>query len=179
MPRLSTTASLVLLLAMASCGGAEEAATTPAGEPAGRVVDLVSQRHEDAVLGAEGWGHAQSATADLDGDGAPETAVILANAPLYRGRVDWQDSQPWQVYIEEQDGTRTYVYKQLLQLGIIHARLARPIPSQPPTIVLLEHTSRGFGAYEVRYTGPGQATTVELTQRQFDLTSLFQGTPDP
>ena len=184
----------VLLLALSaaaatSCGGEGEPAQ-PAGAPPSPypTVDLVSPRLDDVAIGQAGWAHGQTATADLDGDGAPERAIIIANAEDYHGRVLWNDGQIWQVYVEEADGTRTYVYKRLLQLGSVTARLARPERArpirpgeqpEPPTILLLEHTPRSFSAYEVRYAGPGQATAVQLTSREFDLRSLFEGTPDP
>ena len=182
---------LALAAASAACGGGSEtpAAGSAAASPIPEV-DMVSPRHEDAVMGEAGWNHAQSATADLDGDGTAEKAVIIANADSYHGRVLWNDVQVWQVYIEEPDGTRTYVYKQFLQLGSVLARLARPpairpdaagkqMQVQPPTILLLEQVPQRFAAYEVRYSGPGQAKVVEVMHRDYDLRSLFQGTPDP
>jgi hypothetical protein len=185
---------LVLAFAAAAgCGGgggddspaAGSAPVSPLPE-----VDLVSPRHDDAVMGQAGWNHAQSATADLDGDGTAEKAVIIANADSYHGTVLWNDGQVWQVYVEEPDGTRTYVYKQFLQLGSVLARLARPEAPRPgaaakqpavqaPTILLLEQVPQRFAAYEVRYSGPGQASVVEVMHRAYDLSSLFQGTPDP
>ena len=182
--------ALLLLLAASACGGGGESGEPPAvAEPSPYpTVDLVSPRLDDVAIGQAGWAHGQTATADLDGDGAPERAVIIANAEDYHGRVLWNDSQIWQAYVEEADGTRTYVYKRLLQLGSVTARLARPESAgpirpgdqpQPPTILLLEHTPQSFSVYEVRYTGPGQATAVQLTSRDFDLRSLFEGTPDP
>ena len=178
------------LLALAACGGEGGGGAEPSTPEASRYppVDLVSPRLEDDTLGEPGWAHGQTATADLDGDGIPERAVIIANAEDYRGRVLWNDNQIWQVYVEETDGTRTYVYKRLLQLGSLTARLARPESArpirpgeqpEPPTILLLENTPQSFSAYEVRYSGPGQATAVQLTSRGFDLRSLFEGTPDP
>ena len=184
---------LLLLSAVAAsaCGGegAGEGETSAAPAPPSLpTVELVSPRVDDAALGQAGWAHGQSVTADLDGDGTPERAVIIANAEDFRGHVLWNDSQVWQVYVEEADGTRTYVYKRVLQLGSLLARLARPADAgpirpgeqpKPSTILLLEHTPQRFAAYEVRYAGPGQATAVELTSRAFDLSSLFEGTPDP
>jgi hypothetical protein len=190
-PLVRRAALVACMAATASCGGGSDA--PPAGAAAAppyREVDMVSPRHDDAVMGQAGWNHAQSATADLDGDGTPERAVIIANADTYHGTVLWNDGQVWEVYVEEPDGTRTYVYKQFLQLGSVLARLARPeaarpaqagqqTPPPPPTILLLEQVPQRFSAYEVRYAGPGQAKVVELMHRDYDLRSLFQGTPDP
>jgi hypothetical protein len=188
---LPSFVALALAAVSAACGGGSESPAT--GTPAATSlpeVDMVSPRHDDAVMGEAGWNHAQSTTADLDGDGTAEKAVIIANADIYHGTVLWNDGQVWQVYVEEPDGTRTYVYKQFLQLGSVLARLARPeaprfgaaakdAQVQPPTILLLEQVPQRFAAYEVRYSGPGQAKVFEVMHRDYDLRSLFQGTPDP
>jgi hypothetical protein len=188
---LCSLVAVALAAASAACGGGSDAPATVADAASALPeVDLVSPRHDDAVLGQAGWNHAQSASADLDGDGTVEQAVIIANADIYHGRVLWNDGQVWQVYIEEPDGTRTYVYKQFLQLGSVLARRARPeaprpgaaakqAQPQPPTILLLEQLPQRFSAYEVRYAGPGKASVVEVMRRDYDLRSLFQGTPDP
>ena len=178
---------LALSLLAAACGAEPDPGAASAASPY-PPAELVSARIDDATIGQAGWAHGQSVSADLDGDSVPERAVIIANAEDYRGRVLWSDGQVWQVYVEEADGTRTYVYKRFLQLGSVVARLARPErtaplrredAAAPPTILLLENTPRGFSAYEVRYSGPGEATAVQLTHRDFDLRSLFEGTPDP
>lgn len=175
-----------ITVAGAACGGEDAGSSTAQSIPY-PAVDLVSPRHDDAVIGKAGWAHGQSATGDFDGDGTAERAVIIANAEDYRGRVLWNDGQIWQVYIEEPDGTRTYVYKQFLQLGSVLARVSRPETPDPaatgkPTpsrILLLEQVPQRFSAYEVHYAGPGNAQAFALLQRTYDLRSLFQGTPDP
>lgn len=178
--------AIALAALSAACGdGGASSAPAAASTAALPEVDLVSPRHEDAVMGQAGWAHAQAAAADLDGDGTPERVVIVANADSYRGRVLWDDGQIWQVYVEEPDGTRTYVYKQFLQLGSVLARLSRPEtaapgqPAEPPRILLLEQLPQRFSAYEVTYSGPGQVRAAQLVRRDYDLRSLFQGTPDP
>jgi hypothetical protein len=182
MPHGSTPAVLLIaLLAIASCGDGGGARTNLVGgeEPAGRNVDLVNRRLPDGVAGEPGWAHQQVVSADLNGDGNPERAVLTANVHMFRGRLDWQDGQQWQVYVEESDGTRTYVYKQLLQFGTLRARLSRPGPDQPPRIILLEQLPQRLSVYEIHYLGPGQAHAVELVRREFDLRHMFEGTPEP
>ena len=68
--------------------------------------------------------------ADLTGDGAPERVVMTARVEMSRGRPLWDDGQPWQVYIEYADSTRTYMYANRLQLGMLEMRLTRPASGQ-------------------------------------------------
>ena len=121
---------------------------------------------------------AQSSTGRGQIIGAGERWAGSPSAPSDRidPALDEMDAVPW---------TRGWTRA---QLGSVVARLARPETgasarpgdaAAPSTILLLENTPRRFSAYEVRYEGPGQATAVELTHRDFDLRSLFEGTPDP
>jgi hypothetical protein len=169
------------LVGVTSCGEPAGGPATGAGgaELGGEPADLVNRRLPDAVAGESDWAHQQAVEADLDGDGALERAVLTANVTMFRGRLDWQDSQQWQVYVEEGDGTRTYLYKQFLQLGTLRARLTRPRPGQNPTIVLLEQLPQRLSVYEIRYLGPGEAQAVQLVRREFDLRHMFEGTPEP
>jgi hypothetical protein len=169
------------LVVLAACGepAGGVAGGAAVGELGGEPVELVNRRLPDAVAGQPEWAHQQTVEVDLDGDGTPDRAVLTANVTMFRGRLDWQDSQQWQVYVEEADGTRTYVYKQVLQLGTLRARLARPQPGQTPTIVLLEQLPQRISVYEIRYLGRGQAQAVQLVRREFDLRHMFEGTPEP
>lgn len=65
----AVTAALLAAIAVAGCGGEEENAS-PVARATHPAVDLVSPRHDDAVLGQAGWAHGQSASGDFDGDGA-------------------------------------------------------------------------------------------------------------
>ena len=130
-------------------------------------VQLVDSTIPPAVAGEEGWHYQQSADVDLTGDGHVERVVLTARVELYRGRPAWDDGQPWQVYVEDQDGTRTYVYAQRLQLGTLTMRVSRG-EVNPPTVVLLEHLPDRLRVLEASYKGPSLVTVEVGYQRDLD-----------
>lgn len=124
------------------------------------------------------WQFQRTATADFDGDGVEERAVLIARIELVDGQPAWDDGQPWQMYIEEPDGTRTYVYARFLQLGSLEALLTGTIEAQVPGITLLERTPFSFAVYDVRYRGPQQVEVIELLLRELDSARGFMGTAE-
>src|SRR5687768_12169535 len=99
--------------------------------------DLLEARVPRAGAGDPGWNYQQRATADFDGDGTAETAVLISDVLLDpAGRPLWEDGHRWQVYIEEQDGARTYLYAKFLPNGALTAEATEPGPDGRPTIVL-------------------------------------------
>lgn len=141
------------------------AAKAPPADTAARLVDTAMA---PAVGGEGGWSYWRTAVADLDGDGEAERIVATARVELYRGRPAWDDGQPWQVYVEEADGTRTYVYARFLQLATLEVRVARPEENRPATLVLIEHLPDRLGVYEVEYGGPGRAAAAVAFERALD-----------
>lgn len=130
---------------------------------------LLDPRIPRAVAGDKQWGYVQRAKADFDGDGQDETAVLIANVTLdARGSPLWEDGHHWQIYIEEADSTRTYVYSRFLPNGIIEGSVTLPNEEKRPTIVLREITPHALAFYEVRYSGPQQARTLRHLQRDLD-----------
>jgi hypothetical protein len=183
---MRTFGFLVIALGIPGPLGAQSAADSAAirraalapQAPASPVDDLLEARVPRAVAGEPRWRYQQRASADLDGDGARETAVLIADVELdARGQPIWEHGHRWQVYVEERDGTRTYVYARFLPNGKLEADLARPDSGAPPTIVLLEQTPYALGVYEVRYLGPGRATIVGRFERRFEQGGWFIGSP--
>src|SRR5690606_38541250 len=117
-----------------------------------------------------GWDYQLSAEADLDGDSEPERIVLTARVEMVRGRPAWDDGQPWQVYVESPDGTRTYLYAQRLQLGTLTLRIAAGQADTAPTVVLLEHLPQRLSVYEATYRGPDDVSVVVAFQREVDPT---------
>jgi hypothetical protein len=138
--------------------------STPVPPPA----QLVDSTVPPAIAGTGGWNYQQRATSDLDGDGAAEQVVLTARVELSRGRPAWDDGQPWQVYIEERDSTRTYVYAQFVQLGTVTMRIGEASDGKRASIVLIEHLPDRIGLYEVDYEGPGRASLVQRFERTLD-----------
>jgi hypothetical protein len=183
-------------LLLAACGESREpgaldtpadaptAAEQPGANPAGRepdapnppaqgavepaAVQLVDTSLAPAVAGEDGWMYQQNADADLDDDGQLERVVLTARVEMLRGRPAWDDGQPWQVYVEEADETRTYLFARFVQLGTITMRVALPEGDTGATVILLEHLPDQLSLYEVEYHGPGSATAIPRFQRMLD-----------
>lgn len=161
--RLWITAWVLLLTACA-----QSQPSQPAAAPGDQAVGLVDPHIPPAVAGADGWNFQRSAELDLNGDGQPERVVLTARVELYRGRLAWDDGQPWQVYVEAADGSRTYLYAQRLQLGTLTMRLSRSEPGKPASIILFEHLPDRLSLYEAFYQQPGQASTRLRFERALD-----------
>jgi len=169
-PPLALTLTLSLLAAACGREGGDAAAagappglpvTSDSAAPAAAPV-LVDPEIPGAVAGEGGWEYVRSSSADLDGDGVEERVVLTARAALVRGRPAWDDGQPWQVYVEAADGTRTYVYSRRLQIGTLTARVGHAGAGDPAPLYLLEHLPDSLSLYEVVYQGPGR---VEVRER--------------
>jgi hypothetical protein len=161
--------SLCLLLVVAAC--AEQAAVGGDGadSPAAAVAtDLVDSTISPAIAGREGWDFQQSATHDFDGDGQAERVVLTAHVALMRGRPAWDDGQQWQVYVEEPDSTRTYIYAQFVQLGTVTLRVGEAADGGRASIVLIEHLPDRLGVYETDYQAPGRFSTTQRFVRTLD-----------
>lgn len=130
-------------------------------------VQLVDSTISPAVAGEEGWDYQQSVDVDLTGDGQLEHVVLTARVELYRGRPAWDDGQPWQVYVEDGSGIRTYLYAQRLQLGTLTMRVTRG-EVDPPVVVLLEHLPDRMRVVEASYMGPGLVSMAVRYQGELD-----------
>lgn len=77
----------------ASASAADTVATRQTAPATPRT--LVDTAIAAGAPGENGWEHELRATVDLDGDGQPETASLLARAGVdARGRPMWDDGQP-------------------------------------------------------------------------------------
>ena len=131
-------------------------------------VSLVDTSIAPAVAGMNGWNYSQDASADLTGDGTPERVVITAQVEMSRGRPLWDDGQAWQVYVEYADSTRTYVYANRVQLGMLEMRLSRPDPGKTATIILIEHLPDRLRIAEATVDSARHASTRVMFERNLD-----------
>jgi hypothetical protein len=161
------SAAAVVVLSACTPDAAPPAADTLVADTAA-AAQLIDSTIAPAVAGVDGWNYAVAADADLTGDGQPERVVLTARVEMYRGRPAWDDGQPWQVYVEEPDRVRTYLYAQRLQLGTLAMRVSRADSGEAATIILLEHLPDRLSVFEARYASPGRATVVSRFEREVD-----------
>lgn len=127
---------------------------------------LVDSTLPPATPGDPGWDYHRLATADLDGDGQPERASLIARVDSGEDGFLWDDGQPWQLHIEEADGTRTYAYRRFVALGMVEAHVATPAAGGSGFVILLvENTPGNIRIFEVAYAGPGKVTVVQQFTR--------------
>jgi hypothetical protein len=137
-------------------------------KPRPAALNLIDSTIAPAVANQAGWNYSQTASEDLDGDGQPEKVILTARVELIRGRPAWDDGQPWQVYIEEADGTRTYVFSRFVQLGTLSLRVSAKGSEHRPVIVLLEQLPDRMSVYEVEYSGPQRVRVTVPYERDLD-----------
>lgn len=142
--------------------------------------DLIEARVPRAAANDPGWMYQQRATADFDGDGAREDAVLISDVTLdANGLPLWEDGHRWQVYVEEPGGMRTYLYARFLPNGHLTADLTTEDSLTTPTILLMERTRDMVGIYQFRYDVDGTAVLMQRVNRTLDPTATFSGAPRP
>lgn len=114
--------------------------------------------------------YSRAAQADLDGDGEAERVVVMARAEVRDRRPLWDDGQPWQVYVEESGGERTYLYARFVQLGSVTMRIGLGEEGRPPSVVVVEHVPDRLAVYELQYSGPSRVELVHRYERLLDPT---------
>ena len=103
-----------------------------------------------AVAGTDGWNYSRTADVNLTGDSLPERVVLTARVELYRGQPAWDDGQPWQVYVEHADSSRTYLYAAYLQLGTLEMRVAND-SGKAPSVLLVEQLPQRLRILETQF----------------------------
>lgn len=181
--RQISTRSMLAALAIAACdtGSRPLADTSRIDAQTGitrvtfdSAVNLIDPKVPRAIAGDPQWKYVQRAKADFDGDGRDETAVLIADVALdARGSPLWEDGHRWQLYFEEADSTRTYIYARFLPFGKLEASVTVPDEEKMPTVVLRELTPHVLGVYEVRYSGAKQSWSVRHLYRELDPAKGF------
>lgn len=136
----------------------------------GRVLNLVDPAYPPGIAD-EGWQYRQSVEVDLDGDSAAETVWVIARAGWNGRSFDFDDGQPWQVYVQEADGKRTYVYSRWVQIGTLEVGISEDYGK--PSVVILERQGFSVSLYRIHYGGPGVQKAELIGGAQLsDRTSL-------
>ncbi|MGE5674383.1 MAG: hypothetical protein ACM3XM_10910 [Mycobacterium leprae] len=130
------------------------------------VTNLVNANYPKAILGQDGWQYAKIGTADLDGDGKDEKVVLLGNVQgsESKGGWMWDDGHAWSVYIEEADGTRTYVYTGWVQMGVLQGSIIEGLNGKAD--LLLWADGNGILLYRITYSGPQQVQARQIFSAQ-------------
>lgn len=168
----------------------EDAAQARAGmaernAPADSVGGMIDAQVPSAVAGDSGWRYAQRVTADLDGDGSDETAVLISDVALdARGMPIWEHGHRWQLYVQESGDARdggevTRLYARFVPSGKVTAELGLPASGSRVFIVLLEQSPDRMGVSEYEYHGPGRADVRKRVDRALDPVNQFRGSPRP
>lgn len=167
-------------------GAPDQAAdSSRSAEPLRRAADSVDQLIETrvprAVAGQAGWMYQQRVSADLDMDGTSESAVLISDVALdARGQPMWEDGHRWQVYVEEPDGARTYLYARFLANGKLTVELSQPgsTSTSAPTLTFVEQTPATIAIFEIAYNGAEKAEIVTRFERGI-RPGTFNGSPRP
>lgn len=138
------------------------------------VVDRMDETLPHASIGTPGWDYARVASADLDGDGVIERAVVIARVSVKDGEPVWDDWNVWQVYVEEPTGERTYIYSGPVQLGLLEPYLTVPNEYGRRAITIVEHAPHSVTLYDVVYDGPNNARLFAAAERIVDPASGFK-----
>lgn len=128
-------------------------------------VDLVDQNYPPVAKNEPGWDYRQTVAADLDGDGANDTVVVMARverSPDNPREYLWDDGQPWQVFVESPQGEKTPVYSRWVQIGQLKVLIGEEKDDGKHDLVLLELAGAGISLYRVEYDGPKQVKSARL-----------------
>ena len=159
---------------------AREASAQHTDAGADSTATMIDATVPTALAGDSGWKYAQRATADFDGDGDDETAVLISDVALdARGRPLWEDGHRWQLYVQEHDGKTTRLYARFLPRGRVTADVGVPAAGTKLFIVLTEQSPERLGVYEYEYRGPNNADVRRRVERELDGTKQFTGSPRP
>ena len=144
-------ASLALL---AACGGAAPAAdplpSSGAASPAAGAPDTVARTLVRPAAVRDDFLLLDSATADVDGDGAPERVDLAAVVGVDdKGRYLWDDGQQWLVAVR--DGADTYpLLWEHIQWGSAAFWIVAEDSAGPPAILVLTGQMHHGGGMRVQ-----------------------------
>lgn len=144
------------------------------------IAPMLDARVPTAKAGDPGWKYAQRVSADFDGDGEDETAVLTSDVTLDAGGAPlWEDGHRWQLYVEEADGKITRLYARFVPRGRVTADVGIPSAGKELYIVVVEQSPDRIAVYEYEYRGPLRADVRKRLERDLDPARQFTGGPRP
>lgn len=157
-------ANMPASLAERSAGPSPTSAGVSLVTDVGERVRLVLERYPSARAGDPGWDLHRTLVVDLNGDGRNETVHVLASVERAdTGDFMWDDGHVWNVYIEDEDGQVTEVFRGWVQLGELRVRSLDPFADNlGPGLLVLKEEGAGITMYRVFYDGPGLVRTEKL-----------------
>ena len=147
---------VLLLLSLLVAAGCSRKASKPTDDS----VNLINAQYPVHIAGDQGWDYAKTLPYDLDGDGAEEKLMLIANVQWVdaQSTFAWDDGHNWQVYVEESDGTRTYLFDNWVQMGKLQAM----VESDTHDVLLqVQSGTMGLMLYRVTYQ-QGKAPVAHL-----------------
>jgi hypothetical protein len=144
-------------------------------KPPQSVVKLVHLVDTDRALvqaDTAGWDFHQTLEYDLNGDGVNESIEVIAAVAMgdRPGTYQWDDGQPWQVYIREGDAI-THIYNRYVQLGSLDVFVTS---EDPPRVGIIEDQSAGHALYAITYQGVEKYQAEELVSLPV-FTRIYRG----
>jgi hypothetical protein len=119
-----------------------------------------------AVAGKEGWEYAKTGIYDLNGNGNKELVVLTANADVdSSGEPQWSDGHRWQLYIQDLNGERTYVFANFVQLASPKISITERTNDRRSILLRIHREYTTFRIYEILYEGPGKSKTLKWGSR--------------
>lgn len=115
-------------------------------------INLMDPDYPPMVAGKD-WEYHEMVQADLDGDGFKEVVFVIARVQRSGNTYDFDDGQPWQIYVEELDGLRTHVYSRWVQNGNLEVYVSQD--NGKSSLVVLEKQGLSLAMYRLHYGGPG------------------------
>jgi hypothetical protein len=141
---------------------------------------MLDARVPAAKAGDPGWMYAQRVSADFDGDGKDETAVLISDVTLDAGGAPlWEDGHRWQLYVQEEGGEITRLYARFVPNGKVTADVGVPPAGKELYIVVTERAADRMGVYEYEYRGPMKADVRKRLERDLDPARQFTGAMRP
>jgi hypothetical protein len=114
------------------------------------------------------WTHRHSIEADLDGDGAPETVILLSDVEtLPDGRPIWEDGHRWALLVMDGSVT-TLAYAAFVPNGFVEAAIGSRGSDGRREVVLLERTPAQLRTLTVVYDGPGKIRAASAAHYQIE-----------